>query len=136
VLSLEDAAAPVELAYALIDLGAALRRDGERTNARPLLSRAYELAEAAGAGRAADAARTELRSAGGRVIVAGGGGIASLTPSERRVADLAADGRTNREIAQQLFLSPKTVETHLGNVFRKLDISSRQRLADRLRVAA
>ena len=57
-------------------------------------------------------------------------GVASLTPSEMRVAELAAAGGTNREIAQTLFVTEKTVETHLGRAFRKLDISSRRRLPD------
>ena len=57
-------------------------------------------------------------------------GTDSLTPSERRVAELAAAGGTNREIAQTLFVTEKTVETHLGRAFRKLDISSRRQLWD------
>jgi DNA-binding CsgD family transcriptional regulator len=136
VAELEGGPSPVALAGALIDLGAELRRSGRRTDARSLLNRAHALAEAAGAARTADEARSELRSAGGRIQATTGAGIASLTPSERRVADLAAEGRSNREIAQQLFLSLKTVETHLRNAFRKLDITSRHRLADRLRAAA
>ena len=56
-------------------------------------------------------------------------GVESLTPSERRVAALAAEGQTNREIAQALFLTVKTVETHLSNAYRKLDIRSRRDLA-------
>jgi DNA-binding CsgD family transcriptional regulator len=63
-------------------------------------------------------------------------GAGSLTPSERRVAELAAAGGTNREIAQTLFVTEKTVETHLGRAFRKLDITSRRRLADALAPAA
>jgi DNA-binding CsgD family transcriptional regulator len=56
-------------------------------------------------------------------------GVDSLTASERRVAKLAIDGRSNREIAQTLFVTQKTVETHLSHIFSKLDISSRQQLA-------
>ena len=56
----------------------------------------------------------------------------SLTPSERRVADLAAAGRTNRDIAQELFVTPKTVEVHLSNAYRKLGIRSRRELAGAL----
>jgi DNA-binding CsgD family transcriptional regulator len=56
------------------------------------------------------------------------GGVESLTPSERRVAELAADGQRNRDIAQTLFLSVKTVEGHLSNAYRKLDVHSRQEL--------
>ena len=57
-------------------------------------------------------------------------GADALTPSERRVAEIAAAGGTNREIAQTLFVTEKTVETHLGRAFRKLDISSRRQLPD------
>ena len=63
-------------------------------------------------------------------------GVASLTPSELRVAELAAAGGSNREIAQTLFVTEKTVETHLGRAFRKLDISSRRKLPDVLIHAA
>jgi DNA-binding CsgD family transcriptional regulator len=63
-------------------------------------------------------------------------GVDSLTPSERRIADLAAAGSTNREIAAQLFLTPKTVEWHLGHVFSKLGIRRRRELAAALAVAA
>ena len=74
------------------------------------------------------AAETELRATGARprrVVLAG---VDSLTASERRVAELAADGRTNREIAQSLFVTARTVEGHLTNVFRKLDLESRDQL--------
>ena len=59
-------------------------------------------------------------------------GAEALTASERRIADMAADGHTNREIAQALFVTPKTVEVHLSSAYRKLDIRSRRGLADRL----
>jgi DNA-binding CsgD family transcriptional regulator len=59
-------------------------------------------------------------------------GVESLTPSERRVADLAAAGRTNRDVAQELFVTPKTVEVHLSNAYRKLGIRSRRELAGAL----
>ena len=59
-------------------------------------------------------------------------GVESLTPSERRVAQMAADGSTNRQIAQDLFVTTKTVEVHLSSVYRKLDIASRTRLAGAL----
>jgi DNA-binding NarL/FixJ family response regulator len=58
--------------------------------------------------------------------------VESLTPSERRVADLAAAGRTNRDVAQELFVTPKTVEVHLSNAYRKLGIRSRRELAGAL----
>jgi DNA-binding NarL/FixJ family response regulator len=79
----------------------------------PLAERAYEELRAAGV-----RPRTVLRT-----------GFDSLTPSEMRVAQLAASGKTNREIAQELYVTPKTVEFHLGQTYRKLDISSRKKLA-------
>ncbi|MGZ6638862.1 MAG: helix-turn-helix domain-containing protein [Solirubrobacteraceae bacterium] len=62
-------------------------------------------------------------------------GLDSLTPSERRIVDLAADGASNPEIAQALFVTVKTVEMHVGNAYRKLDVSSRRQLAPLLRAA-
>ena len=67
---------------------------------------------------------------GARARPSVGQGLEALTPAERRVADLAAAGRSNREIAQILFVSEKTVETHLARVFRKLDVRSRRQLPD------
>jgi DNA-binding CsgD family transcriptional regulator len=62
-------------------------------------------------------------------------GVDSLTPSERRVAEMAADNMTNKDIAQALFVTPKTVEVHLSSVYRKLQISSRGQLPDVLATA-
>ena len=78
--------------------------------------------------RVAQAAAAELRSSGVRLRRATAGGADALTPSERRVAELAVDGLSNRDIAQSLFLSEKTVEAHLGRAYRKLGIGSRGRL--------
>ena len=75
-------------------------------------------------------ARAELAAIGIRPRTADRSGADSLTPSELRVVELAAAGGTNREIAQTLFVTEKTVETHLGRAFRKLDISSRRQLPD------
>jgi DNA-binding CsgD family transcriptional regulator len=74
----------------------------------------------------------ELLAAGARPRRTALSGIESLTPSELRVTQLAADGMTNREIAQALFVTEKTVETHLGHVFPKLDVSSRAELPMKL----
>jgi DNA-binding CsgD family transcriptional regulator len=63
-------------------------------------------------------------------------GLESLTPSERRVADMAAENMTNKDIAQTLFVTPKTVEVHLSSVYRKLEISSRSQLPEALGVNA
>jgi DNA-binding CsgD family transcriptional regulator len=136
VLALESGPSPLALARGLVDLGAEARRAGDRLAARKLLERAHELASTCGSVAVAAGARAELRSSGHRVAASASAGVGALTPSERRVADLAAAGHTNRDIAQKLFLSTKTVETHLSSVFRKLDISSRRLLADRLQGAA
>jgi DNA-binding NarL/FixJ family response regulator len=124
--------APLELARALLARGALRRRTRRRSLAREDLQRAHDLAAARGAVRLAEAAAGELRSSGARLRRATAHGADSLTPGERRVAELAASGSTNREIAQALFLSEKTVEAHLGRAYRKLGIRSRVRLAPAL----
>jgi DNA-binding CsgD family transcriptional regulator len=126
---LEPSPARLEHARALTDLGAALRRANRRTEARAALERAVELATATGATSLGEHARTELRAAGGRSKDPAVSGIGALTASELRVAELAAEGHTNPEIAQALYVTRKTVETHLGNVYRKLGITGRGRLA-------
>jgi DNA-binding CsgD family transcriptional regulator len=124
--------AMLERAKALIALGTALRHARRPTDARDPLRRALELADVCGAAPLADQARAELHAAGGRPRLTALSGVESLTPSERRVAKLAAIGRTNRDIAQELYVTPKTVERHLGHVFRKLGIRTRNRLASEL----
>jgi ATP/maltotriose-dependent transcriptional regulator MalT len=121
----------LEHARALTDLGAALRRSNQRADARAPLGDAIDLADACGARAVAERARTELRAAGGQPRPAGGG-FDDLTVSERRVAELAADGLSNPEIAQTLFVTRKTVETHLGRVYRKLGITGRAQLSQEL----
>jgi ATP/maltotriose-dependent transcriptional regulator MalT len=120
--------ARLEHAKALGALGAALRRARRPTEAREALRGALELADACAARGLADELRTELYAAGGRPRRTALRGPAALTASERRVAALAADGQTNREIAQVLFVTPKTVELHLRNAYRKLGIGSRREL--------
>ena len=124
--------ARLEYAKALLALGRALQLAQRPTEARDPLRRALELADVCGAPALTDDARSELHAAGGRPRTTALTGIDSLTPSERRIAKLAAAGRTNRDIAQELFVTPKTVERHLGNVYRKLGISSRQGLGAEL----
>jgi ATP/maltotriose-dependent transcriptional regulator MalT len=132
VCQLEGSQGRLEHARALVDLGAALRRHGARREATSWLRRALDLADRCGARVIADQARAELRISGARPRRARLSGIESLTPSERRVADLAATGLTNREIAQALFVSHPTVVTHLGHCYQKLNISSRDQLAQAL----
>jgi ATP/maltotriose-dependent transcriptional regulator MalT len=122
---LERSPARLEEARALTDLGAALRRANHRSEARGPLHEALALARRCGAHALAERASTELRAAGGRSSRPEQGGVQQLTASERRVAELAADGQSNPEIAQALFVTRKTVETHLGHVYRKLHISGR-----------
>jgi DNA-binding CsgD family transcriptional regulator len=129
---LEGSTATLDLARAQVDLGAALRRRGLRSDAREPLRRGLDLAQRCGARVTAERAHSELLASGARPRKLQLSGVGSLTAGERRVADLAAEGLTNRQIAEALYLTQKTVEGHLGNTFRKLDISSRTQLADRL----
>ena len=129
---LDGSPSRLELAKSLLSLGAAIRRDRQPTESREFLDRAYELAEACGSPALAERARTELAATGVRRRPADASGPDALTPSERRVADLAAEGRTNREIAQALFVTPKTVEVHLSSTYRKLGIASRHALPSAL----
>ena len=122
------------------ELGALLRRRNRRTEARELLREALDVAHHAGARPLAREAETELRATGARprrVVLTG---LDALTASERRIAELAGQGLTNREIAQALFVTTRTVEGHLTSVFRKLQVDSRSMLqaalADRAPVPA
>jgi DNA-binding CsgD family transcriptional regulator len=132
---LDGGTARLEQAKALTALGRALRAARRPTDAREPLQRAVELAEACGSERVRDIARAELAASGARPRRTALSGVASLTPSEERVARLAADGMTNREVAQKLFVTPKTVEVHLSNAYRKLEIRSRRQLAGALETA-
>ncbi|MBD3929998.1 tetratricopeptide repeat protein [Streptomyces chumphonensis] len=112
----------------LLALGSVLRRDGNRSAARKQLQHALELARTSGASALENAARAELRLAGDRLA---GGTLrspASLTPAEERVARKAAEGMSNREISQALFVTVKTVEWHLSQAYAKLGISRRAEL--------
>ena len=132
VETLEPSPARLELSRSLIELGAQLRRGGQRRDAREPLKRGLELARACGALALVERADTELRAAGGRPRKLLLSGVESLTPSERRVADLAAEGLTNREIAERLYVTRNTIGTHLEHVFSKLEIRSRRELPDAL----
>jgi DNA-binding CsgD family transcriptional regulator len=118
----------LEHAHCLLAYGAALRRSGQRTQALDPLRKALDLATRCGAAPVATTATQELHAAGARPRRAAVTGRDALTASELRVARMAADGSTNREIAQALFLSTRTVEVHLTNTYRKLGIETRQKL--------
>jgi DNA-binding CsgD family transcriptional regulator len=130
--ALEGSPARLEHARTLVELGAALRRGGERAAARESLRAGLDVALAGGAERLAERARTELAASGGRPRRLRSSGRDALTPSELRVAQLAAEGRTNNEVAQALFVTPKTIDTHLSHVYSKLGISSRRALSEAL----
>jgi DNA-binding NarL/FixJ family response regulator len=129
VAVLEDSPARLERAHALAALGAAVRRAGRRAEARDLLRRALELAELSGAHALEERVRDELLVAGARPRRVMLHGVEALTASELRVAQLAAEGKANKEIAQALFVALKTVEMHLASAYRKLGIHSRTELS-------
>ncbi len=125
---LRDSPALLERAKSLTELGAALRRTNRRVDARAPLQEGLRLAERCNAAAVAQRAHSELLATGARPRRLASTGVDSLTPSERRVARMAADGQTNREIGQALFVTSKTIEMHLSNVYRKLGITSRSEL--------
>ncbi|WP_041730856.1 ATP-binding protein [Conexibacter woesei] len=129
VETLEGTPARLELARSLTDLGTALRRARRPRDAREPLRRAADLATRCDASLLAERAVHELGATGARrrsrTLLTG---VEALTPSERRIAAMAAGGMTNREIAEALFLTRKTIEMHLGGAYRKLGISSREEL--------
>jgi DNA-binding CsgD family transcriptional regulator len=118
---------PFDLARTLLAQGVVQRRAKQRRAARETLQRALALFEELGAAIWAERARAELARIGGRAPSAG-----ELTPMERRVADLVAAGRSNREIAAELVVTARTVETHLSRIYRKLGLRSRTELAARV----
>jgi DNA-binding CsgD family transcriptional regulator len=116
------------LARARLTYGEWLRREGRRVDAREQLRDAHETFSSMGAAGFADRARRELTATGERVRKRRADARDELTPQQLQVARLARDGRTNSEIAAKLFLSPRTVEWHLRQVFSKLGIRSRIQL--------
>ncbi|MGE4426398.1 MAG: AAA family ATPase [Solirubrobacteraceae bacterium] len=125
------AGSPLRLEHgrALLDLGIALRRADERAAARDALRGALDIAGPTESAWLARRARDELRASGGRPRRERATGLPSLTSSERRIAELAAEGLTNRQIAEALWVTRKTVEFHLSRAYAKLDIGSRRELA-------
>lgn len=119
----------LELARSLVALGESLRRGGQRVECREPLREGLELAQRCGALPLAERAAAELRATGARARKVLLSGAASLTASELRICRLAAEGLTNREIAQDLWVTRKTVETHLSHAFRKLDVRGRDELS-------
>jgi DNA-binding CsgD family transcriptional regulator len=126
---LADSPARLHEARARVGLGAALRRGGHRVDSRRPLREGYELARVCGAEGLAEHARSELRASGIRLQREAASGADALTPSERRIAEMAASGLSNPEIAQELFLTVKTIEMHLTRTYRKLDIRRRADVA-------
>lgn len=122
----------LESIHAQVELGAALRRAKKRAAARQPLREALAHSHRNGATALAERAFTELAASGARPRRLHLTGVSALTPSERRVAELAARGLTTRAIAEALFVTPKTVEFHLRHTYRKLDIASRGQLAEAL----
>jgi DNA-binding CsgD family transcriptional regulator len=131
----DDVPIPVEAALSRMLAGRALAQVDKPELAVSQLKHAAATFDACGARRYHDAADHELRRLGQHVHrrskpgKADARGVGSLTEGENQIARLVVDRRTNPEIAEILFLSPKTVETHLRNIFRKLDVPSRVEVA-------
>lgn len=126
---LADSPTALEYAASLVEWGGALRRAGQPTEARRILAQGLDAAARCAARPLAARAREELRIAGGRPRRDWSVGVESLTPSELRIANLARDGRSNRQIAQELYLAIKTVEGHLARAYGKLGITGRPDLS-------
>jgi class 3 adenylate cyclase/DNA-binding CsgD family transcriptional regulator/tetratricopeptide (TPR) repeat protein len=129
---LERSSAKLERARTMVELGAALRRANARAEARELLKDGLDFAVRSGAQPLVDQAEEELAATGARPRRRLLSGVESLTASERRVARFAAEGLSNKDIAQTLFVTTKTVEVHLSSVYRKLGIGSRSELPQAL----
>lgn len=123
-------ASALELARTLCEFGAAERRAGKRVQSREALRQALDLAHTAGAVAVERRAHEELLASGARPRRPVLQGADALTPSEARIASLMAKGLTSRNIAETLYLTMSTVEWHRRNIYRKLDVASREALRD------
>jgi DNA-binding CsgD family transcriptional regulator len=133
VAVLEPSGARAELARSLLELGSAMRRRRHgAAETRAVLREALDASHRCGAAVIERRARDELLAAGGRPRRASTRGLDALTPRELRVAQLAAAGSTNRQIAQALFVTPRTIEHHLRSTYTKLGITSREGLPEAL----
>jgi DNA-binding CsgD family transcriptional regulator len=132
ISQLQQCRAIVDLARTRLLYGQWLRRANRRRNARQQLRAAHDMFAAMGADGFAEQAATELRATGERARARVPQTTFDLTPREGRVAELAAEGSSNNQIAAQLFISPRTVEYHLAKVYRKLNVTSRSQLTRRL----
>ncbi|MFE2144643.1 LuxR C-terminal-related transcriptional regulator, partial [Streptomyces sp. NPDC059456] len=131
--ALEDPAGqrwPFERAQVWLEYGEWLRRQRRIADARDALTKARDLFEGLGAGYWHQRAQAELRAAGVACESAPRSGLNTLTPQRRRIVRLAAQGLTNREIGERLFLSPRTVGTHLYQAFPVLGVTARSQLRD------
>ena len=129
---LRSSQAALERATAMVDFGAALRRSGKRRDAVPMLLEGLDLAKRCGADALVSRAMSEAAAAGARPRRTALHGQEALTQREREVASLAAEGRFNREIAEKLVITVKTVEWHLRHAYAKLGVKSRRELEGKL----
>jgi DNA-binding CsgD family transcriptional regulator len=136
VARLDATPARLDHARALVNLGVGLRERGESAQARVALAQGLDIAHGCGAFALAERAREELVAAGARPRREALSGPGALTPAELRTVRMATEGLTNREIAQALFVSTKTVETHLSHAYAKLAIERRAELSAALAAAA
>jgi DNA-binding CsgD family transcriptional regulator len=118
---------PFERGRTLLARGVVLRRARRKRDAREALGQALSIFDELGTPLWAERARVELARIGGRTATG------DLTATERRVAELVARGRSNKDVAAQLFITPRTVEGHLTRIYEKLGVRSRGELAHRLR---